>query len=148
MSSQVVEQQQCDFAHGDREYQEPTDRAHKEQARSDQEVERQEEDHTSSIPLTATEQAFLGLVVASLARRIAVMAAKQAICLVWQIFDFIASSTDERAIDIVWSEEQATFLEVARLPSFILSYASAFAFVFVQICFVVFQFNILAEWIE
>ena len=78
----------------------------------------------------------------------AVVAAQQAICLVRQIFDFIASSGDEGTVDFVWAEEQATLLEVTRLPSFILSYAATFAFVFVQICFVVFQLDIFAERIE
>ena len=55
VTSQVVEEEQSDFAHGDGDDEEPAQPAHEEETRCEQEVEAEEEDDAADIPLSAAE---------------------------------------------------------------------------------------------
>ena len=62
----MIEQQQRDLAHGDREYEEPADGADEEEAWGYHEVEREEEDDTANIPFATPEKSFLRLALGAL----------------------------------------------------------------------------------
>jgi hypothetical protein len=60
----------------------------------------------------------------------------------------ISPSSNKRSVDVGRSEEKAAFLDVASLPALVLGNVSSFAFIFVHVCLIALQLDILAKGIK